>query len=844
MPAQDTTTRWKVDISDLKKAMQDAQRQIRLANAEFKAASAGMDNWRTSTDGLTAKINQLKTVLTNQKTILDGLKQQYQQVAAAQGADSKAAQELQIKIANQQAAVNATEKSLNDYQKELVQVGEAEKAAAKNGKTVEENLREVGKAADEASKETGKASEGFTVMKGVMANLVTQGIQLAAKALKDLGKEMVQSVKDAAAFADNINTLAKQTGIGTKELQEFTYMSNLIDVSVDTMSGSMAKLTKNMANAQAGTGQAASAFQALGIKVTDSNGALRSNQEVFQEAIAALGKMENETQRDAYAMQIFGRSAQDLNPLIEAGSDRIAELTKEAHAMGYVMEQETLDSLNEVQDSFDRFGAVLEGTKRNLVSALGPGLVDILSPLVGVLADVPNAIKEGDFSGIIDTLKKIFADGIAELKVFGPEFVKGFLDVLSQAAVALMESAPQVLDVAAVLIESLLSGLEENLPVIIAAIPGLISGVLDVLVSHAPTIIQGVIDVLNAVTLALASALPKVLPILAKQIPVLVKKVCETILKNLPTIIKAGTQLFQGLLTGLLAAIPELISGVQDLLSSVLGMLQEYLPDMLDAAIEFFMALVDSLPVVLDALISELPGLISGITEFIVGAIPLVLDAAVKLLLAIIDAIPVIITSLISELPNIISTICTVLLENVPLIIDAAFDLLFGIIEAIPDIITELIAQLPTIITTIVTELTKPESLDKILAIGPQLVYALWDGIADKLPWLRDMMDQIENVMPEWMKEILGVSSAGSASGLTARSGWTPTKSDVATRLPSTAGMPSYAAQYQNSSGAARTVVMNYSQTINSPKAVSQLDIYRQTNNALNFSAGVAKDIQ
>jgi hypothetical protein len=31
------------DISDLKKEIQDAQRHIRLANAEFKAASSGMD---------------------------------------------------------------------------------------------------------------------------------------------------------------------------------------------------------------------------------------------------------------------------------------------------------------------------------------------------------------------------------------------------------------------------------------------------------------------------------------------------------------------------------------------------------------------------------------------------------------------------------------------------------------------------------------------------------------------------------------------------------------------------------------------------------------------------------
>lgn len=842
MPANnETTTKWKVDISDLKKSMQDAQRQIRLANAEFKAASAGMDNWRTSTDGLTAKITQLKTVLGSQKTILDGLKQQYQQVAAAQGADSKAAQELQIKIANQQAAVNSTEKALNDYERELQEVGEAEKAAAKNGTTVEQELKNVGKAADEASKETGKASEGFTVMKGVMANLVTQGIQLAAKALKDLGKEMVQSVKDAAAFADNINTLAKQTGIGTQELQEFSYMSSLIDVSVDTLSGSMAKLTKNMANAQAGTGQAASAFKALGINVTDSNGALRSNQDVFNEAIAALGSMENETQRDAYAMQIFGRSAQDLNPLIEAGADKIAELTKEAHDMGYVMDQETLNSLNDVQDSFDRFGTVLDGTKRNLVSALGPGIVEMLSPLVSVLSEIPAAIKSGDFSGIVDSLKQIFADGIAELKIFGPQFIQGFLDVITQLAVAIMEAAPSLLETAAILVESLLKGLEENLPILISALPGLISGVLDVLVEHAPLIIQGAIDVLNAVTLAIADALPQVLPTIARQIPLLVKKLLETVLKNLPAVIKAGTQLFKGLLDGLVAAIPELMSGLRDLLKDLLGMLQEYLPEMLDAAIEFFMALVDSIPIVLDAVISELPSLVKAITEFIVGAIPLVLDAAISLLMAVIDAIPVIIESLISELPSIISTICSVLVENVPLIIDAAFELLFGILEAIPDIIEELIFQLPSIISTIVTELTKPESIAQILAIGPKLVYALWDGIADKLPWLRDMMNQIEDVMPDWMKEALGIVDA---QGVHANRDWTPVKSNTYTQLPSTAGMPSYAMQYQNSKGVAKTTTVNFQQTINSPKAVSQLEVYRQTNNALNFTAGVATDIQ
>ena len=59
---EDITTRFTVDISDLKANIQEANRQIKLANSEFKAASAGMDDWSKSADGLSAKIKQLNTV--------------------------------------------------------------------------------------------------------------------------------------------------------------------------------------------------------------------------------------------------------------------------------------------------------------------------------------------------------------------------------------------------------------------------------------------------------------------------------------------------------------------------------------------------------------------------------------------------------------------------------------------------------------------------------------------------------------------------------------------------------------------------------------------------------------
>ena len=119
-------------------------------------------------------------------------------------------------------------------------------------------------------------------------------------------------------------------------------MSGLVDVDVSTVASSLKKLTKNMDSARGGTGAAADAFATLGVSVTDINGSLRDNEDVFYDTIDALGKMENETERDALAMAIFGKSATDLNPMIEAGSKQLKAFADEAHEMGYVLDGDAL----------------------------------------------------------------------------------------------------------------------------------------------------------------------------------------------------------------------------------------------------------------------------------------------------------------------------------------------------------------------------------------------------------------------------------------------------------------------------------------------------------------------
>lgn len=120
MPSNnESTMKWKVDVTQLKAAMQEAKRAINQANAEFKTATAGMDKWSKSTDGLEAKLAQLNKTLPAQKRQLEVLEAQYEDTVKKMGENSSAAADLKIKIEEQKATIVKTETSIGKYNNQL-----------------------------------------------------------------------------------------------------------------------------------------------------------------------------------------------------------------------------------------------------------------------------------------------------------------------------------------------------------------------------------------------------------------------------------------------------------------------------------------------------------------------------------------------------------------------------------------------------------------------------------------------------------------------------------------------------------------------------------------------------
>lgn len=412
------TIEFQADTSKLDKGLRQVNnstkaidKELRAVNNSLKFNPKNVDLWRQKQQLLNQKVTE-----TGKK--LDLLKQKQAQMDAS-GIDknSKEYRELQreiIKAENQQKAYNA---ELRKVKASLTPLGQA---AAKMG--------ELGSKAEAAGKALMPLSKA-----GAAVDLALAG--LAYKSGK---------------AADELNTLSKVTGIGTDDLQKYKAASDLVDVSVETIAKSQTKLKKNMLSAAQGfdtltvaedgtvTGgnATAKAFDALGVKVTDSNGNLRDQEDVFQETIQALSQMKNETERDALAMQIFGKSATELNPLIEDNGETYKKVADIFNNNGLkIADQETLDQANAFNDSLD----TIKLTWTTALTQVGTQLAGYLAPAMEKIAELAGKIAgwlsqlDPEVLAIIGVIAGVVA-GLAPLLIIVGKVATGISAIMSLAS--------------------------------------------------------------------------------------------------------------------------------------------------------------------------------------------------------------------------------------------------------------------------------------------------------------------------------------------------------------------------------------------------------------------------
>ena len=213
----ETTTKFKVDITELKSAIQEAKRQIRIANSEFRSVSSSMQTWEKTTDGVKAKLKQLDSNLISQKNILKSLESQYDLTAKQMGKDSAAAENLKVSINNQKAVINQTENQIKYYNDSLLKAEKAEKLAAQTGKDVAKVFDELSQEAKKAGDSAKGTSDGFAVIKESLASIIGDLGQKAINSVIALGK---QSLITAMAFSKSMSEVKAISGATVESYQQ------------------------------------------------------------------------------------------------------------------------------------------------------------------------------------------------------------------------------------------------------------------------------------------------------------------------------------------------------------------------------------------------------------------------------------------------------------------------------------------------------------------------------------------------------------------------------------------------------------------------------------------------
>lgn len=356
-------------LEELKKRLSDAE------EAQKKMEDAG-DN---SSDAYKEQCKQVKE-------LSDAVEKQTTNTLKASGRVT----DWNQKVSESEGELKKVNKALDQNEQYLK---EAESATDKCAHSIDNFGKEVKDTADNLDDANQKSSTFGDVLKANLASgAIESGIRAVANAAKDGAEALIGMATEAAAYADEILTTATVTRMSTDDLQAYSYAAELVDVSLETLTKSMAKNVKSMDSARDGSESYTEAYEKLGVAVTDANGNLRNSEDVYWDVIDALGGVADETERDAISMQIFGKSAQDLNPLIAQGSDGIAKLKDEAKEMGAVLDGDALTALGATDDSLQRLNQQTEIFKRTIGANIAPVVQDVADAATEALGKIVEAI--------------------------------------------------------------------------------------------------------------------------------------------------------------------------------------------------------------------------------------------------------------------------------------------------------------------------------------------------------------------------------------------------------------------------------------------------------------------
>ena len=505
------------DTQNLSKSLKDVNGTIKNTQTQLKDVQKLLKLDPTNTELLRQKQQLFRDAVAESKEKLEALKQA-QATMDANGVDKNSEQymALQREIISTTQDVERLEDAANQSNVALEQVG----AVAQ-------------KVADGASK---------------VAD-ATRGLSAAAGgALVAIGGMAYKAV----TTADDLNTLAKQSGFTTAELQKMQYAGDLIDTSMEDITSSAIKLKRNMISTSS---TVLNAFNALGVSVRGVNGEIRDSTTVYWEVVNALSHIENGTARDTLAMTLLGKSADSLAGIIDDGGKALRQLGDEAERAGLIMSQETLDGLNTVNDAIDTLKARATATLRiagaKAISALLPVIQEIVAMLAAAL----------EWIGSLNTEQvRMLVTILAVVAAISPiaSIVAGIANAITALIPVIMAMNTALAANPYLLLFTAIAAAVTLLGVAIIANFDKIKAAFSAFIDWIQSGFQSFLEILEQLDRALGAALLAVI---------------NAIVGAAKALLNAGISLVEGFVNSVIALINSVINAINSLVSAVTGAL-------------------------------------------------------------------------------------------------------------------------------------------------------------------------------------------------------------------------------------------------------------------------------
>lgn len=569
------------DTTGLGKALQDTNKEINSTQKELKEVEKLLKLDPTNTTLLAQKQELLGKQVSNTTTKLDALKQAKDK-AEKSGDIDKNTKEYR----NLERQIVATEQSLN-------------KLAGEAGSS-EKSLDKLGKEVENASDKVKNANEGFTVFKGVMANLATDAIKGAigtiaklGSTLVDVGKQAVQSYADYEQLVGGIETLfGKDAGI-VEDYANNAFKTAGLNANeyMETVTSFSASLLQSLDQDTAKSAQVAD--MAI-VDMADNANKMGTSMEMIQNAYQGFAK-QNYTMLDNLKLG-YGGTKTEMERLLE-DAEKLSGQKYDISSLSDVYE-----AIHVIQTEMGITGTTAKEASETLSGSLSAMQSAWANMLVGI------ADENSDFDTLVNNLVDSVITASNNFIPRVEAVINGITNLIIGLAPRLL---PKILEIGGNLIVNLVAGIQDNLPILTTSALDIITVLLSSILTMLPQILQMGIDVITNLALGIAEQLPTLIPLAIEAILNLV----ITLLDNIDMIIDAGIQLIMGLANGLIEALPVLIEKIPVIIDKLVGAIVDNLPMLVIAALQLMIALAEGIVTNIPELLKAIPKVITSLVN-------------------------------------------------------------------------------------------------------------------------------------------------------------------------------------------------------------------------------------